>query len=124
MVPAASVSIGPLRRQLRRFAREHGASARVQAAVALAFSEACAPVVRMGARTAGGPGPMVVEASVQGDELCVRVAHHARMMSVGADLEGHGFGLALISQMADRFEISRRQDGPGTELTMAFRLQP
>jgi anti-sigma regulatory factor (Ser/Thr protein kinase) len=124
MVPAASGSIGPLRRQLRRFARSHGASMRAEAAVALAFSEACAPVVRMGTRSAGEPGPLIVEAYVDGDELHVRVAHQTRLMSVGADLEGHGFGLALISQVADRFEISRRPDGPGTELTMAFRLQP
>ena len=124
MVPAASVSIGPLRRQLRRFARSHGASVRVEAAVALAFSEACAPVVHAGARRHGDPGPLIVEARVEADELWLRVAHHVRAMGVGPEMAGQGFGLALISQVADHFEIRRREDGPGTALTMVFRLVP
>jgi anti-sigma regulatory factor (Ser/Thr protein kinase) len=123
MVPAASGSIGPLRRQLRRFARAHGASVRVEAAVALAFTEACSPIVRAGDRGNGDPGPLIVEACVEDRELHVRVAHQGRAMGVGPDMEGHGFGLALISHVADRFQISRREDGPGTALAMVFRLE-
>ncbi|MEA2287761.1 MAG: Histidine kinaselike ATPase domain [Solirubrobacteraceae bacterium] len=92
--------------------------------MALAFSEACAPVVRAGGRRQGDPGPLIVEARVEADELRLRVAHQGRAMGVSPELAGHGFGLALISQVADEFEISRREDGPGTALTMVFRLVP
>jgi anti-sigma regulatory factor (Ser/Thr protein kinase) len=123
MVPAAPGSIGPLRRQLRAFARRHGASGRVQAAVALAFSEACAVVVRASDCREAEPPPLIVEASVRDAELRVRVAHQGRAVTLASDLSGYGFGLALISRVADSFEVARRDDGPGTALTMVFSLE-
>jgi anti-sigma regulatory factor (Ser/Thr protein kinase) len=125
MIPAAPDSIGPLRRELRRFARSHGAPASVQSAVALAFSEACTGIVRLNARargSRGARGPLSVEATVRDDELHLRVSHRDRAIPLTADMTGYGLSLALISQLTDRFEIRRRDDGPGTALEMVFAL--
>jgi anti-sigma regulatory factor (Ser/Thr protein kinase) len=124
MVPAAPDAIGPLRREIRRFARAQGAAADVQAAVALAFSEACTSVVHPDADPLGDPGPLIVRALAREDELVVRVAHARRgAPPVRADA-GYGFGLALINQLCERFEVHDRHGRPGKELEMAFRLEP
>lgn len=124
MVPAAPDAIGPLRRELRRFARAHGASADVQAAVALAFSEACASIVRVDADPLGDPGPLIVQAQVSGADLLVRVAHTGRSAPpVGDDGAGYGFALALISSVCDRFEVRDRVGRPGKDLEMTFSLE-
>jgi anti-sigma regulatory factor (Ser/Thr protein kinase) len=121
MVPAAPDAIGPLRRELRRFARAHGAAADVQAAVALAFSEACTSVVRPDADPLGDPGPLMVQARVRGGELLIRVAHAGR---AGPPVGGYGFGLALISSLCERFEVRDRAGRPGKALEMTFSLEP
>jgi anti-sigma regulatory factor (Ser/Thr protein kinase) len=122
MVPAAPEAIGPLRREVRRFARAHGASADVQAAAALAFSEACTSLVRPDADPLGDPGPLVVQASVQDDQLLVRVAHAGRSAPLAQGV-GFGFGLALISHLTERFEVRDRVGRPGKDLDMTFRLE-
>jgi anti-sigma regulatory factor (Ser/Thr protein kinase) len=122
MVPAAPDAIGPLRRELRRFARDQGASAEVQASVALAFSEACASVVRPDADPLGDPGPLIVRARVHGSELVVRVAHVRRGAPPVRAEAGYGFGLALINSVCERFEVRDRPGRPGKEIEMGFRL--
>jgi anti-sigma regulatory factor (Ser/Thr protein kinase) len=123
MVPAAPDAIGPLRRELRRFARDQGASAEVQASVALAFSEACASVVRPDADPLGDPGPLIVRARVREDELLVCVAHARHgAPPIRADAS-YGFGLALISSVCERFEVHDRRGRPGKEIEMRFRLE-
>src|SRR5919107_5329159 len=104
VVPAAPETIGPLRRELRRFARSHGAAADVQASVALAFSEACASVVRPDADPLGDPGPLIVRARVRGGELVLQVAHTRRGAPPVRPDAGYGFGLAIITSVAERFE--------------------
>lgn len=124
MVPAEPDAIGPLRRELRRFARAHGASASVQAAVALAFSEACTSIVRPSAgRDGEQPGPLMLQSSVDGDELRVRVSHRSSGVPAPPGETGYGFGLALIARVCDRFEVRRREDRPGTALLMTFSLE-
>ena len=124
MVPAAPEAIGPLRREMRRFARAHGASADVQAAVALAFSEACTSVVRPDADPLGDPGPLVVQARVQDDGLLIRVAHVGRSAPLATGQgAGYGFGLALITRLTERFEVRDRVGRPGKDLEMTFRLE-
>lgn len=123
MVPAAPEAIGPLRRELRRFSRAEGASAEVQAAAALAFSEACASVVRPDADPLGDPGPLIVSARVRDGELVVCVAHARRGPPPVRGEGGYGFGLAMINSVCERFEVRDRQGRPGKEIEMRFRLE-
>jgi anti-sigma regulatory factor (Ser/Thr protein kinase) len=122
MVPAAPDAIGALRRELRRWARRQGASPATQANVALAFSEACTSVVAPDTPSDGEPGPLMVEAWVEDDELDVRVSHRSRGAPSPPAEVGYGFGLALIARICDRFEVRRRGERPGTALLMVFRL--
>jgi anti-sigma regulatory factor (Ser/Thr protein kinase) len=120
MVPAAPDAIGALRRELRRWARRQGASPTVQSNVALAFSEACTSIIGADSARAQPPGPLSVQAWVDGDDLRVHVLHPSRGAGIGL---GNGFGLALITRVCDQFEVRRREDRPGTALLMAFRLE-
>jgi anti-sigma regulatory factor (Ser/Thr protein kinase) len=122
MVPAAPDAIGALRRELRRWARRQGASATIQANVALAFSEACASIIGPEPPDEDEPGPLMVEAWVDDDELEVRVSHRSRGAPAAPGEFGYGFGLALITRICDRFEVRRRAEQPGTALVMGFRL--
>jgi anti-sigma regulatory factor (Ser/Thr protein kinase) len=122
MVPAAPDTIGALRRELRRWARRQGAPAATQANVALAFSEACTSIIGADAPSDGLPGPLMVQAWVEDDELGVRVSHRSRGAPSPPAEVGYGFGLALIARLCDRFEVRRRDDRPGTALLMVFSL--
>jgi len=75
MVPAAPDNVGALRRELRRWARQQGASPAVQANVALAFSEACVTIIGPDAPAERIGGPLIVEARRDDDEIVVRVSH-------------------------------------------------
>jgi anti-sigma regulatory factor (Ser/Thr protein kinase) len=124
MVPAAPESIGALRRELRRWARRHGAAPAVQANVALAFSEACTSIIGPQAPSEGVPGPLMVQAWVDGGDLGLRVSHRSRGLPSPPVGVGYGFGLALIARICDRFEVRRREDDrPGTAVLMTFSLE-
>ena len=123
MVPAEPDAIGPLRRQLRRWARRQGAPAAVQANVALAFSEACTAVIGPAPSDARRGGPLILEAWTAGDELRVRVSHRSRGTREPSAGMGYGFALALIAQVCDDFEVRRREDRPGTAFEMSFSLE-
>jgi anti-sigma regulatory factor (Ser/Thr protein kinase) len=123
MVPAAPDAIGALRRQLRRWARRQGASPRVQANVALAFSEAAASIIGAGGPRDPAEGPLMVQAWVDDDELHLRVSHRSRGVPSPSGGVSYGFGLALITRICDQFEVRRRDDRPGTALLMAFSLE-
>jgi len=124
MVPAAPDVVGSLRRELRRWARRQGASPATQASVALAFSEAATSIIFAAPPAAGEePRPLMVQAWVEGDELGLRLSHPSRRVArPGADV-GHGFGLAIIARVCDRFEVRRRAERPGTAWLMTFRLE-
>jgi anti-sigma regulatory factor (Ser/Thr protein kinase) len=123
MVPAAPDNVGALRRELRRWSRRAGASAAVQANVALAFSEACATIIGPDGPAEGIGGPLIVQARRDPEEIAVRVSHRSSR-AVAPRTGGYGFALALMARICDRFEISRREDGPGTAVLMTFRLEP
>jgi anti-sigma regulatory factor (Ser/Thr protein kinase) len=123
MVPAAPDAVGALRRELRRWARRQGAPPATQARVALAFSEAATHIIGAAPVTdPEEPRPLMVEAWVEEGELGVRVSHPLRRASRPGAEAGHGFGLAIIARVCDRFEVRRRDDRPGTEWLMVFRL--
>jgi|SRR6185312_14747858 len=123
MVPAAPDTIGALRRELRRWVRRQGASPATQATVALAFSEACTSIIGPEPPHAGRPGPLMLQAWVEGDEIGVRVSHRSRGAPAPPSDVGYGFGLALITRLCERFEVRRRGERPGTALLMTFRLE-
>jgi len=123
MVPAAPDAVGSLRRELRRWARRQGASPATQASVALAFSEAATSIIGEAPAGGGQPRPMMLEAWIDGDELSVRVSHPSQRVSRPAADVGHGFGLAIIARVCDRFEVRRRAERPGTAWLMIFRLE-
>jgi len=123
MVPAAPDAVGSLRRELRRWARRQGASPATQASVALAFSEAATSIIGEAPASGGQPRPMMLEAWIDGDELSVRVSHPSQRVSRPAADIGHGFGLAIIARVCDRFEVRRRAERPGTAWLMTFRLE-
>jgi anti-sigma regulatory factor (Ser/Thr protein kinase) len=123
MVPAAPDSVGPVRRELRRWARRQGANPAVQAKVALAFSEACTAIMGPEPPRAGVDGPLMIQAEHEGDELRVRVSHPSRGAPGPPVGVGYGFGLALMAQLCDRFEVRRRQGRPGTAVEMTFSLE-
>jgi len=123
MVPAAPDTVGALRRELRRWARREGASADLQARLALAFSEACATIVGPAPVADDAPGPLMVQSWIEGDELGVRVSHRSRGVPAPPEEVGYGFGLALIARLCDRFEVRRRDDRPGTALLMLFSFE-
>lgn len=125
MVPAAPESIGALRRELRRWARRQGASPPVQANVALAFSEACTSVIGPEPTPqTTEPGPLIVQAWRDTEELTVRVSHRSRGVPSPPVGVGYGFGLALMAKVCDRFEVYRRREQPGTAVLMSFSLRP
>jgi anti-sigma regulatory factor (Ser/Thr protein kinase) len=123
MVPAAPDTIGALRRELRRWARRQGASAATQANLALAFSEAATTIIGPDTPPAGRPGPLIVQAWLEDQEIDVQVSHRSRGAPAPHSDVGYGFGLALIARLCDRFEVRRRDEQPGTAMLMAFRME-
>jgi anti-sigma regulatory factor (Ser/Thr protein kinase) len=123
MAPAAPDNVGALRRELRRWARRQGASAVIQANIALAFSEACTSILGPDVPREGLDGPLMLQAWRDRDagEIGVQVSHGSRgTQSVGV---GYGFGLALMAKICDRFEVRHRDERPGTSVLMAFSLE-
>src|SRR5689334_20960434 len=119
MVPASPDAVGAVRRELRRWARAQGASAAVQANVALAFSEAATSIIGADGPRKHPPDPLSLEAWIDGDDLHLHVLHRRAGPGVGL---GYGFGMAIIARVCDEFEVRRRDDQPGTALQMAFSL--
>jgi anti-sigma regulatory factor (Ser/Thr protein kinase) len=121
MVPASAEAVGPLRRALRRFARDHGAASEVQARVALAFSESC--------------GLLVASATDEATAVLIVHAHHAdgtlvlHVMSRGAKLRpvlqpaGAALALPLLLHVCDDVVIEHRDGAAGSVITMHFDLR-
>jgi serine/threonine-protein kinase RsbW len=65
------------------------------------------------------PGPVEIEAELDGDSLWVRVRDHGHGLVPRLDSPGLGLGLPLISQMSASSEIVSPEHG-GTEIIMRF----
>jgi serine/threonine-protein kinase RsbW len=109
------------RRALVTFARRHRASSELQAAIALAVSEAVTNVVVHAYRDGAEPGSVELTADIAGDELVVTVADSGSGLRAGTDSPGLGLGLAIIAETADEIDLRRAASG-GLELTMRFSL--
>jgi serine/threonine-protein kinase RsbW len=117
--PAVADSVSRARDALSRFAESAGATTEQLDAIRLAVSEAATNIV---VHAYGGhPGEIRVDARLASGELSIQVADDGLGMRPNIDSPGLGVGLALISQVADAFTISKRSSG-GTEVQMRFDL--
>jgi anti-sigma regulatory factor (Ser/Thr protein kinase) len=114
----SAADVAGIRRQVRAFAAERGASRRLVAAIGLAVGEAVTNAVVHGYEGAGGA--VRVEVDFEEDEIEVVVADGGRGFTT-ATTEGLGLGLAFVRAGASAFEIRDRTHG-GVEVWMRFAL--
>lgn len=115
-LPAESASVGSLRSTARGFAERQGV--RHPMDVALAVSEACTNVV-MHAYGDRAPGPVRLTGYVDRDHVYLEIADEGDGFAARRDSPGLGFGITLISRVADYVEITARAPA-GTLVTMGF----
>jgi serine/threonine-protein kinase RsbW len=118
VLAATPQSVGEARRIVREFAARHGADGQALAAIELAVSEAAANVAVHAYD--GEPGPMCVEADIEGGVLELVVADDGRGFS-GEPAPGLGLGLGLIRRDALAFEVRDRPLG-GVEVWARFAM--
>jgi serine/threonine-protein kinase RsbW len=118
--PAIPDAVREARKALVSFAREAGAADEQLESIRLAASEAVTNAV-MHAYEDGEPGSVQVNASYVENELWLLIADAGTGLRPRANSPGLGLGLALISQLADDFQILSRGSG-GTELRLRFKL--
>jgi serine/threonine-protein kinase RsbW len=117
--PAVAESVPRAREALSVFAQSVGATGDQLDSIRLAVSEAATNVVVHAYE--GDPGRLQLDAEVSPGELAVLVADDGLGMRPQVQSPGLGFGLSLISQVCDEFEIARRSTG-GLEVRMRFAL--
>jgi len=115
---ARPAEIGPVRHDVRDYARDHGATD--PDAVALAVTEAITNAVVHAYVDESAPGPIeVVMQRLPDDGLEILVCDEGRGMQPRHDSPGLGLGLPLVATLAERFEVEARVGG-GTRVLMAF----
>lgn len=122
-VPAEAENLSAVRLAVCDLARRAGAGESACGDVALAVGEACANVI-VHAYREGEPGPLLVEARVDGDELEVIVGDEGRGVAPHPGSEGLGLGLPLIGSLSREMVLSVGAGGRGTQLLMRFGLEP
>jgi anti-sigma regulatory factor (Ser/Thr protein kinase) len=119
--PAVAESVRRARSAVVEFAQALGAGDAELEPVRLAVSEAVTNAVVHGFRSAR-PGQVQVTAASAAGELWVLVADDGcGFLHASRNERGHGWGLPVIADASDQFEIAERAGG-GTELRMCFRL--
>lgn len=116
---ATAEAPGDGRHAIREFAASAGATARALGSIAVCVSEAMTNVVVHAYRHDDRPGPIEIEAELDGDSLWVRIRDHGHGLVPRLDSPGLGLGLPLISQMSASLEIVSPERG-GTEIIMRF----
>jgi stage II sporulation protein AB (anti-sigma F factor) len=114
----SAAEVGGIRRRVRAFAAQHGASPREVFAIGLAVGEAVVNCVVHGYDGGGGEVRVVVD--VEDGDLEVVVADGGRGFTAGAT-EGLGLGLAFVRAGTTAFEIRDRPLG-GVEVWMRFAM--
>jgi serine/threonine-protein kinase RsbW len=117
--PAVADSVPRAREALSTFARAAGASAEQLDSIRLAVSEAATNVVVHAYEE--DAGRLQLDAGLSAGELWVQIADDGLGMRPQVKSPGLGFGLSLISQVCDEFEIAKRSSG-GLEVRMRFAL--
>jgi serine/threonine-protein kinase RsbW len=117
--PAVADSVPRAREALSTFARAAGASDDQLDSIRLAVSEAATNVVVHAYDD--NSGRIQLDAGLAAGELWVLIADDGLGMRPQIQSPGLGFGLSLISQVCDEFEIAKRSSG-GLEVRMRFAL--
>ena len=115
---ASAEKVAGIRRRVRDFAAEHGASEWEVSAIGLAVGEAVVNAVVHGYGGVGGE--VRVEVDVEDGEIEIVIADGGRGFTT-APSKGLGLGLAFVRSGATAFEIRDRPLG-GVELWMRFAL--
>jgi anti-sigma regulatory factor (Ser/Thr protein kinase) len=115
-LPAEPKTLAQVRRILRRWLRDRGASEREIAEVTIAVSEACSNAIEH----AYSPAPASFELYASGDngEVTVKVRDRGRWREPRG--ENRGRGLSIISSAMDDVQVDRLESG--TEIVMRRRL--
>jgi serine/threonine-protein kinase RsbW len=113
-------SVPRARDALTAFAVSAGATGEQLDAIKLAVSEAATNVV-VHAYEGRRPGEIRLDAELRTGELWIQVADDGNGMRPRIDTPGLGVGLALMSQVADAFAITKRASGVA-EVHMRFDL--
>jgi anti-sigma regulatory factor (Ser/Thr protein kinase) len=115
---ARAAEIGPARRAVAAYAREHAAGD--PDAVALAVSEAVTNVVLHAYVDDPAPGEVeVVARRLDDGALVVTVSDDGRGMMPHPEGPGAGLGLPLLGAVVQRLDVHTRSEG-GTRLCMRF----
>jgi serine/threonine-protein kinase RsbW len=117
--PAVADSVPRAREALSTFARSAGATDDQLDSIRLAVSEATTNVVVHAYDD--DSGRIQLDAGLAAGELWVQIADDGLGMRPQIQSPGLGFGLSLIAQVCDKFEIAKRASG-GLEVRMRFAL--
>jgi anti-sigma regulatory factor (Ser/Thr protein kinase) len=116
--PAQADQVGPARREVAAYAREHGAID--PDGIALAVSEAVTNAVVHAYIDAPAPGEVeVVAKRLPDDGIEIHVCDDGRGLMPRRDSPGLGVGLPLVAKLAQRFRVETRPGG-GTAISMLF----
>ena len=118
-VAAVAAEVSRLRHAVLASATAYGLGPALRGDIALAVGEACANVVAHAYPGAGAPGPLTVDAYLEGREFVVVVSDEGTGISSRSESSGLGIGLALISRLTRRMEIGSSGHG-GAKLRMVF----
>jgi stage II sporulation protein AB (anti-sigma F factor) len=114
----SAAEVAGIRRRVRAFAAQHGASPREVFAIGLAVGEAVVNSIVHGYD--GGGGEVRVEVDLEDGDLEVVVADGGRGFTTSPS-EGLGLGLAFVRSGSTAFEVRDRPLG-GVEVWMRFAL--
>ena len=119
-LPARAENIAIVRHALGGFADAYAVSDSKLADIRLAVTEACANVV-VHAYPEGEEGTMEILASMQDDEMIVRVRDWGHGIRPRPDSPGLGLGLSLIAALAETVQLGH-DNAEHTEVRMTFSL--
>ena len=116
-LPASPENVRIVRHVLGTLAELFGMHPEIRHDLRLAVTEACTNVVRHAYREPGGRIEVIARPSA--DALEVIVADSGAGIGPSTDVQGPGYGLGLITTLADRLEIDHAP-GHGSRLQMWF----
>jgi anti-sigma regulatory factor (Ser/Thr protein kinase) len=110
-LPAEPESVAVARHAVLELAARQDFSEATLSAVGLAVSEAASNVVLHAYHDQAGGGPLVVQAELDEDDLCVRVCDEGPGVRPRLDSPGLGLGMPLIVALASHMEVARDAAG-------------